>query len=101
MKKNHKKYNRKETKNNNVYLNNSKIQPTKKLNGIAIGALFCTELVNGIEVITLKNKSTENLSQVIKEITNRIGQGIVKDKRQVAENLKRRIDLAQIGRAHV
>lgn len=87
----------KETENNNVYLNNSKLQPTKKLNGIAIGALFCTELVNGIEVITLKNKSTENLSQVIKEITNRIGQGIVKDKRQVAENLKRRIDLAPIG----
>ena len=97
LKKYQENYISKETENNNVYLNNSKLQPTKKLNGIAIGALFCTELVNGIEVITLKNKSTENLSQVIKEITNRIGQGIVKDKRQVAENLKRRIDLAPIG----
>lgn len=87
----------KEAEDNNVYLNNSKLQPTKRLNGIAIGALFCTELVNGIEVIRLNNKATESLSQVINEITGRIGQGIVKDKKQVAANLKRRIDLAPIG----
>lgn len=87
----------KEAEDNNVYLNNSKLQPTKRLNGIAIGALFCTKLVNGIEVIRLNNKATESLSQVINEITGRIGQGIVKDKKQVAANLKRRIDLAPIG----
>ena len=59
----------KEAEDNNVYLNNSKLQPTKRLNGIAIGALFCTELVNGIEVIRLNNKATESLSQVINDWT--------------------------------
>ncbi|KRM19973.1 mannitol operon transcriptional antiterminator [Ligilactobacillus hayakitensis DSM 18933 = JCM 14209] len=70
--------------------------PIQGLNEIAISSLFCSDLVNGIEVKRLNNKTTL-IDEVVDEIVLMVTTSIIRNRTEVAQNLKRRISLAPIG----
>lgn len=70
--------------------------PIQGLNDIAISSLFCSDLVNGIEVKKLANKTT-GINEVVDEIVLMVTAAIIRNRTEVANNLKKRMALAPIG----
>ncbi|MGQ5709249.1 BglG family transcription antiterminator [Lactobacillus sp. PSON] len=68
---------------------------TEKLVEISIGTLFCTELVNGIEVIKLKNNSTD-LIAVVQECLAHT-KDVIRRQQPIAKKILKRIKLAPVG----
>lgn len=69
---------------------------TKALSEIAIGSLFCSELVNGITVKTIPTTDLE-LSAIVNQCLQRLDSTLIANRAEVTEKLLKRIELAPVG----